>query len=94
MAERAYGGTPGGTSGTAAGGTATRTALWLLLGGWFGSWFSFGVLVAPLAFRLLPTTEIAGKLIGPVLTALHLYGAAAGLGLALVTPRPTFGEES
>ena len=38
--------------------------------------------VAPTAFRVLPSTQIAGQLIGPVLAALHLYGAAAGIALA------------
>lgn len=61
--------------------TAQRTALWLLLGGWIGSWGCFGMVVAPTAFRVLPT-ETAGQLVGPVLTALHLYGVVAGIGLA------------
>jgi hypothetical protein len=58
-----------------------RTALWLLLGGWVGSWGLFGMVVAPTAFRVLPSTEIAGTLVGPILTSLHLYGIAAGIGL-------------
>jgi hypothetical protein len=66
---------------------ALRIALWLLLGGWIGSWASFGVLVAPTAFRVLPSTEIAGQLVAPVLTALHFYGAVAGVLLALVAFR-------
>lgn len=61
---------------------ALRIGLWLVLGGWIGAWFFFGAVVAPTAFRELPSTEIAGTLIGPVLTALHLYGVAAGLVLA------------
>jgi hypothetical protein len=61
---------------------ALRSALWLLLAGWFGSWATFGFVVAPLAFTVLPSTEIAGTLVDPVLEALHLYGAAAGLVLA------------
>ena len=62
--------------------TALRAALWLLLGGWVGSWGCFGLVVAPVAFRVLPTTELAGELVGPVLAALHLYGLGAGLALA------------
>jgi hypothetical protein len=31
---------------------------------------------------VLPTTRIAGQLVGPVLAALHLYGIAAGIALA------------
>jgi hypothetical protein len=64
--------------------TASRTALWLLLGGWVGSWALFGLVVAPTAFRILPSTQIAGQLVGPVLTALHLYGGLAGVALALL----------
>jgi len=67
-----------------ASGTVVRSLLWLLLGGWVGSWALFGLVVAPTAFRVLPSTEIAGTLVGPVLTALHLYGAVAGLGVAAV----------
>jgi hypothetical protein len=63
-------------------GSLLRGALWLLLGGWVGAWLLFGLVVAPAAFRVLPSTEVAGALIGPVLTALHLYGGAAGLALA------------
>jgi hypothetical protein len=63
---------------------ALRIALWLLLGGWFGSWACFGLVVAPAAFRVLPSTELAGRLVGPVLAVLHGYGVVAGLLLALV----------
>jgi hypothetical protein len=62
--------------------TALRTALWLLLGGWVGSWACFGLVVAPAAFQVLPTTELAGQLVGPVLARLHVYGLVAGLALA------------
>jgi hypothetical protein len=59
-----------------------RCVLWLALGGWFGSWALFGLVVAPVAFTVLPSTEIAGTLVGPLLKVLHLYGAVAGLVLA------------
>jgi hypothetical protein len=62
--------------------TALRTALWLLLGGWVGSWGLFGLVVARTTFSVLPSTELAGRVVAPVLTALHLYGAAAGIGQA------------
>ena len=62
--------------------TALRTALWLLLGGWVGSFGLFGLVVARTTFAVLPTTELAGRVVAPVLTALHLYGAAAGVALA------------
>jgi hypothetical protein len=63
---------------------ALRSLSWLLLGGWIGSWACFGLVVAPIAFAKLPSTEIAGHLIGPVLSALHVYGAVAGGALALL----------
>ncbi len=63
---------------------ALRSALWLTLGLWIGGWTLFSTIVAPTAFRVLPNTEIAGTVIGPTLEALHLFGAAAGLVLALL----------
>ncbi len=51
--------------------TTLRTALWLLLGGWVGSWACFGLVVVPAAFQVLPSTELAGKLVGPVLGTLR-----------------------
>lgn len=63
---------------------ALRSALWLALGVWIGAWTLFGAVVAPTAFRVLPTTEMAGALVGPMLRALHLYGACAGVALALL----------
>ena len=63
---------------------ALRSALWLLLGGWIGAWLLFGLVVAPISFSGLPSTELAGMVVGPVLTALHLYGAVAGLALGLI----------
>ena len=59
-----------------------RSALWLALGGWVGSWAMFALVIARLAFRVLPSPEIAGHLIGPTLATLHWYGAAAGVALA------------
>ncbi len=67
-----------------ASGTLLRSLLWLLLGGWVGSWSLFGLVIAPTAFRVLPSAEMAGTLVGPVLTSLHLYGAIAGAALALL----------
>lgn len=60
-----------------------RGTSWLLLGGWVGAWMLFAFVVAPTAFRVLPSTRMAGQLVGPVLGALHLYGAVAGVVLAL-----------
>ena len=61
---------------------ALRTALWLALGGWVGSWAFFALVVAQLAFRVLPSPAVAGQLVSPVLAVLHWYGAAAGVALA------------
>lgn len=59
-----------------------RSLHWLLLGGWVGSWMFFALVLARLAFRVLPSPEVAGQLIGPTLATLHWYGAFAGLALA------------
>lgn len=59
-----------------------RSALWLALGGWVGSWALFALVIAQLALRVLPSPEVAGHLIRPVLDVLHWYGVAAGLLLA------------
>ena len=61
-----------------------RGALWLTLGGWIGAWLLFGLVVAPTAFRVLPSAQVAGSLIGPVLEALQLFGSVAGILLALI----------
>ena len=42
--------------------------------------FAFGVTTT--AFRVLPSTEMAGKMVGPILSGLNLYGIAAGVTLA------------
>ena len=63
---------------------ALRSALWLFLGGWVGAWLLFGLVVAPVSFRTLPSTELAGMVVSPVLMVLHLYGAVAGLALGLI----------
>ena len=65
-------------------GALLRGLLWILLGGWVGSWLLFALVVAPTAFRVLPSPDAAGALVGPVLDALHLYGAAAGLALSAI----------
>jgi hypothetical protein len=64
---------------------ALRTGLWLLLGGWVGAWIFFGAVVSRVAFTVLPSTELAGTLIGPVLESLQWYGAGAGIALMLLT---------
>jgi len=61
---------------------ALHSALWLALGGWIGSWMLFALVIARVAFRVLPSPEVAGHLIRPVLGVLHWYGVGAGLLLA------------
>jgi hypothetical protein len=63
---------------------ALRSALWLALGGWIGSWAFFALVIARLAFRVLPSPEVAGHLVRPVLNTLHWYGAGAGVTLAVL----------
>ena len=65
----------------------SRIALWLLLGGWFGAYLLFGAVIAPTAFAVLPSSQVAGTLVGPVLTKLHLFGAVGGLAIALLSHR-------
>jgi len=63
-------------------GTLLRSSLWLLLGGWVGSWLFFAMVIARTAFQVLPSTELAGRVVAPALTALHVYGALAGVAVA------------
>jgi hypothetical protein len=61
-----------------------RTCSWVVLAAWFGSWALFAFVVAPTAFRVLPSHTVAGDLISPVLGWLHLYGIGAGVSLAAI----------
>jgi hypothetical protein len=61
---------------------ALRSTLWLTLGGWVGSWGLFELVIARIAFQVLPSPEIAGHLVRPLLDVLHWYGFGAGLALA------------
>lgn len=63
---------------------ALWTIRWLSLGGWLGSWALFAFVIAPTAFRVLPSAEVAGSLVAPVLRTLHLYGLGAGIGLCAI----------
>ena len=61
--------------------TAMRCGVWLSLAGWVGGFSLFAALVAPTAFRVLPQ-ELAGRMVSPILEALHIYATGAGLALA------------
>ena len=56
----------------------------LILGTWLGAWILFAFVVAPTAFRVLPGSEVAGQLVGPILDTLHLSGIGAGVALAVL----------
>ena len=58
--------------------TILRTALWASLGAWLGAWAFFAFVVSRIAFQILPG-ELAGNLVGALLTILHFGGAAAAL---------------
>ncbi len=64
------------------GDTALRSLLWLVLGSWIGATLYFALVVALAAFRVLPTSELAGQVVDAVYTPLQLYGVGAGLLLA------------
>ena len=64
--------------------TVLRPLLWLLLGGWIGTLALFSFSVATAAFQVLPSSELAGDLVGQVLRTVHLSSIAAGLGLAIL----------
>jgi hypothetical protein len=51
---------------------------------WLGAAIFFTAAVAPAAFAVLPSTTLAGALIGRVVSVLFIAGLAIGLGAALV----------
>ena len=55
-----------------------RFLMLLSLSLWLGAIFFFALL-APTVFAVLPTRELAGQLINPLLYKLHLVGAVCGL---------------
>ncbi len=63
---------------------ALHALLWLVLGGWIGAMLLFAAVVARAAFDVLPTTQLAGDLVGAVLGPLETIGMAAGLLLAVL----------
>lgn len=59
-----------------------RVLLWTLLGGWIGALLLFGMVVARVAFVVVPDSALAGRLVGHVLAPLQLAGMAIGIALA------------
>ncbi len=65
--------------------TLLATLLWIALGGWIGAMTLFAAVVTPTIFRNVSSPEQAGHLVGPILAAIHLYGVAAGVGIAALS---------
>ncbi len=51
----------------------------LALGAWLGAIFYFSAVVAPSAFAVLPTKDLAGTLVGQSLSRLHAMGLIAAI---------------
>jgi hypothetical protein len=67
-------------------GTLAPRSLVALLSAWLGATLFFGAAVAPAAFDVLESRDLAGELVGRVLPALLLTGVVIGivmLGIAL-----------
>ncbi|CAG0979609.1 hypothetical protein MYXO_01776 [Myxococcaceae bacterium] len=64
--------------------TLLSAATITLLGGYVGALLLFSLVVAPTAFQVLPNSELAGKMVGPVLRSLYYYGALVGPVLAWI----------
>ena len=55
------------------------------LGTWVGSILFFSFVVAPGAFSLLPSTELAGTIVGYSLGRLHIIGVVGGIVYLVAT---------
>jgi hypothetical protein len=62
-----------------------RFLQFLSLGCWLGGILFFSFVVTQGAFSILPTTDLAGALVGYTLTRLHILGIAAGCLYLIVT---------
>jgi hypothetical protein len=56
--------------------------LWIALGSWIGAMALFAAVVTPTIFGNVSSPDQAGRLVGPILAAIHLYGIVAGVGIA------------
>jgi len=63
--------------------TLLRTIEFLCLGLWLGSDVFLSFVVAPGAFRILPSRDQAGAMVGFALGRMHLLGVACGIVLLL-----------
>jgi hypothetical protein len=59
--------------------TIVRFMIILTLGTWVGAGLFTTLVVAPAAFRQLPTPDLAGAVVGYTLTRLHIAGIALGV---------------
>lgn len=66
-----------------------RAFFWLALAVWLGSMVFFGAAVAPSAFKVLPSRDLAGQVVNAVIDRLYLlsYIAGAVMAMALVIGR-------
>jgi hypothetical protein len=55
------------------------SAVVVVISAWLGAVLFFSALMAPAAFRVLPTRALAGMLVGETLPALFVGGAVAGV---------------
>jgi uncharacterized membrane protein len=58
---------------------ALRTLMLLALVVWIGGIIFFAFVVAPTLFTVLPSTALAGSVVGPALTKLHWMGLISGV---------------
>jgi len=65
--------------------TILRFLLIFSLGTWVGAGLFVSLVVAPAAFRQLPTPDLAGAVVGYTLTRLHLMGIGAGIVFLLAS---------
>ncbi len=52
---------------------------------WLGAILFFGAVLAPTAFRVLPTREMAGSVVAPSLAKLHWIGIVSGIVFAVTS---------
>jgi hypothetical protein len=65
-----------------------RPLLTVALSAWLGAGLLFAAVVAPAAFRVLPSRALAGALAGAVLPVLFWTGAAVGVWAIILLRRP------
>jgi len=65
--------------------TALRTLRLLALIVWLGGLIFFGAVMAPVAFHVLPTTHLAGAVVGHSLRVLHIIGMVCAAVLIVTT---------